>query len=137
MHPFVELAVPAGAVAIHWFEQSSYAIKDNQGTMMLVDPYFPHERPAERFIHAAPPVDEAELPVDYVLLTHDHLDHTHAETLRRVLQASPKAIFAGPHHIAQMCDIGWLDVRSRIPTGQLGIDHMYRHRSQTYCIANL
>ncbi|MCB0123294.1 MAG: MBL fold metallo-hydrolase [Caldilineaceae bacterium] len=96
MHPLTELTVPEGSVAIHWFEQSSYAIKDSQGTTVFVDPYFPHDRPAERFVHDQPPVDEAELPVDFVLLTHDHLDHTHAETLRRVLQASPAAIFAGP-----------------------------------------
>lgn len=96
MHPFKDLTVPDGAVAIHWFEQSSFAIKDSQGTTILIDPYFPHERPADRFVHAQPPVDEAELPVDHLLLTHDHLDHTHAETLRRVIQSSPTATFAGP-----------------------------------------
>lgn len=96
MHPLTTLSVPNGAVAIHWFEQSSYAIKDSQGTTILVDPYFPHERPAERFVHSEPPVDEADLPVDFVLLTHDHLDHTHVETLKRVLSVSTDVIFAGP-----------------------------------------
>lgn len=96
MHPFIELDVPTGSVAIHWFEQSSFALKDSAGTTILVDPYFPHERPADRFIHAEPPVAEAEFPVDYVLLTHDHMDHTHPETLKRVLAASPEAKFAGP-----------------------------------------
>jgi hypothetical protein len=46
MHPFVNLAVPAGAVAIHWFEQSSFALKNSAGKIALIDPYFPHDRPA-------------------------------------------------------------------------------------------
>lgn len=96
MHPFTQLDVPTGNIALHWFEQSSFALKDSQGTMVLVDPYFPHERPADRFIYSEPPLDEATLPVDYVLLTHDHTDHTHPETLRRVLSTSPNAKFAGP-----------------------------------------
>lgn len=83
MHPLANLKVPAGTIAIHWFEQSSYAIKDSEGTIVLIDPYFPHTRPADRFIHAEPPLAEAQLPVDYVLLTHDHGDHTHPETLER------------------------------------------------------
>lgn len=96
MHPIVNLTVPAGQVGIHWFEQSSFAIKDHQGTVVLLDPYFPHERPAERFIHATPPVDEAQLPTHFVLLTHDHSDHTHPETIRRIWQSSPTARFFGP-----------------------------------------
>ncbi|MEZ4735955.1 MAG: MBL fold metallo-hydrolase [Caldilineaceae bacterium] len=96
MHPFIELAVPAGAVAIHWFEQSSFALKNSAGKLALIDPYFPHERPAERFIHATPPVAEADLPVDVVILTHDHMDHTHPETLRRVKAANPAVQMIGP-----------------------------------------
>ncbi|MEZ4860322.1 MAG: MBL fold metallo-hydrolase [Caldilineaceae bacterium] len=97
MHPFTQLQPAADAVAIHWFQQSSYAVKDPQGTTVLIDPYFPHERPAERFVHGAPPVDEADFPVDYVLLTHDHMDHTHPETLQRILQHFPQVRFIGPH----------------------------------------
>jgi L-ascorbate metabolism protein UlaG (beta-lactamase superfamily) len=62
----------------------------------LIDPYFPHDRPTDRFVHATPPVDEAELPADVVILTHDHLDHTHAETLRRVRAANPAVQMIGP-----------------------------------------
>lgn len=32
MHPFATLAIPAGSVGIHWFEQSAYALKDSQRT---------------------------------------------------------------------------------------------------------
>ncbi|MBN2390984.1 MAG: MBL fold metallo-hydrolase [Anaerolineae bacterium] len=96
MHPFAELTVPQGAVGIHWFEQNAYALKDSQGTVLLIDPYFPMSRPAEKFIRPQPPVVEAEFPVDYVLVTHRHSDHTNPETLTRIHAAWPDVILIGP-----------------------------------------
>jgi L-ascorbate 6-phosphate lactonase len=96
MHPFSQLDVPPGAIAIHWFEQNAYALKGPEGTTVLIDPYFPHDRPPERFIRPQPPVIEAELPVDVVLLTHEHLDHTNPETIARIHQAWPGCTYVGP-----------------------------------------
>jgi L-ascorbate metabolism protein UlaG (beta-lactamase superfamily) len=96
-HALNTLAVPAGAVAIWWFGQSSFALKDGSGTVVQIDPFFPRDRPPERFIHAEPPLDEAELRTDYVLLTHDHSDHTCLESLLRIAAAFPAAQFVGPH----------------------------------------
>ena len=96
MHPLVVLKVPAGKVAIHWFEQSTFALKDSHGTVVQIDPYFPHNRSADRFIHAEPPLDEAQLPTDYVLLTHNHGDHTCPESISRIHKASPDTRFIGP-----------------------------------------
>jgi L-ascorbate metabolism protein UlaG (beta-lactamase superfamily) len=96
MHPFNQLSVPQGKIGIHWFGQNSFALKDVRGTVVLIDPYFPHDRPPERFIHAKPPLDESELKTDIVLLTHDHGDHTCIESLKRVRQGNPAAVFVGP-----------------------------------------
>jgi len=96
MHPFQALSVPQGAVGIHWFGQNSFALKDSAGTIILVDPCFPKERPADVFIHREPPLDERELPVHYVLLTHEHWDHTFPESLRRIHAAFPEARYYGP-----------------------------------------
>lgn len=41
-------------------------------------------------------MDEATLPADVVILTHDHSDHTHSETLRRVKAANPAVQMIGP-----------------------------------------
>ena len=41
MHPFENLVVPAGSVGIHWFGQSTLGLKDPQGTIVQVDPYYP------------------------------------------------------------------------------------------------
>lgn len=96
MHSFASLNVPEGAVGIHWFGQSSYALKDHAGTIVLVDPYFPHERPADRFIHPEPPLHESTLPTDFVLLTHNHGDHTCPESCLRIHDAFPNCHFVGP-----------------------------------------
>jgi L-ascorbate metabolism protein UlaG (beta-lactamase superfamily) len=96
VHTFTKLTVPEGSVGIHWFEQNSYAIKDSHSTIALVDPYFPHDRPAENFVHPDPPLEESRLPINYVLLTHSHSDHTCSETLARIYKSWPGARYVGP-----------------------------------------
>lgn len=96
MHPLANLNVSEGTVAVHWFEQSSFAVKDSSGTIIQIDPYFPHNRPTDRFIHSEPPLDETELPTDFVLLTHAHGDHTCPESIARIWETSNKTQFIGP-----------------------------------------
>ena len=96
MHPFEDLVVPEGSVGIHWFGQSTLGLKDPQGTIVQVDPYYPRERPAERYVHARPPLNETSLRTDYVLLTHDHGDHTCIESIERIVAAYPDVRFVGP-----------------------------------------
>lgn len=96
MHPLVGVEVPKNRVAVHWFGQSTFAVKSPGGTILHIDPYFPNTRPAEKYKHAQPPLVESELPVSGVLLTHDHSDHTHPESLARIHASFPKAVYAGP-----------------------------------------
>ncbi len=96
MHSFQMLAVGAEQIGIHWFGQNSFALKDAAGTNVLIDPYFPHQRPAERFSHPVPPLEENTLKTDAVLLTHDHGDHTSVETLARIREGWPQARYYGP-----------------------------------------
>jgi L-ascorbate metabolism protein UlaG (beta-lactamase superfamily) len=96
MHPFENLTVPAGAVGIHWFGQSSFALKSSDGGMIHIDPYFPRERPADRFIQSRAPLMEESLRVDGILLTHDHGDHTCMESIDRIRATSPDVQYVGP-----------------------------------------
>jgi L-ascorbate metabolism protein UlaG (beta-lactamase superfamily) len=96
MHAFEALTVDVGSVGIHWFGQNSFALKDAAGTIVLIDPYFPSNRPPDRFVHETAPLDEADLATDFVLLTHDHMDHTCPETLLRIHNAFPSCRFVGP-----------------------------------------
>jgi len=119
MHPFVDLEIAVGSAGVYWFEQSSFALKDSAGTIVFVDPYSPHDRPAA-YIHAEPPIDESQWQVDVVLLTHDHGDHTHPETLARIHAASPHARYVGPSaaidHILSETQIG-ADRCTRVTAG--------------------
>jgi len=96
MHAFEELEVPEHSIGIHWFGQNSFALKDAGDFVLLVDPYFPRQRPATEFIHPLPPLDEQDLKPDVVLLTHDHGDHTCPESLLRIHSAFPTTRFYGP-----------------------------------------
>jgi len=106
MHPFAELQVPSKSIAIHWFEQNAYALKGSNGKIMLIDPYFPHQRPPERFIRPTAPVDEASLPVYCVVVTHAHGDHTNPETISRIHAAWPDVVVIGPEEsVAQLLEV--------------------------------
>lgn len=96
MHSFANFQVPDGTLGIHWFGQSSYALKDAAGTIVQVDPYYPSERLAERFIHLTKPLDESTLPTNFVLLTHNHIDHTWPETCLAIHKSFPDCQFVGP-----------------------------------------
>ena len=121
MHPLVDLKVSEGFIAIHWFEQSSFALKDSVGTIIQIDPYFPKDRPSDRFIHTDPPLDESELPTDYVLLTHAHGDHTCPESISRIWDTSTATRFIGPeesvHQILSETDVE-TDNISKISAGE-------------------
>jgi L-ascorbate metabolism protein UlaG (beta-lactamase superfamily) len=53
-HYLNDFAVPSGKVAVHWFGQSSFALKTPDGAIILIDPYFPRDRPEGKFIHREP-----------------------------------------------------------------------------------
>lgn len=96
IHAFERLPVPPGAVGIHWFGQSSFTLKDADGTILLIDPHFPRVRPSDEFIHPQSPLDEKTLKPNFVLLTHEHGDHTCVESLARLHGAFPTTRYYGP-----------------------------------------
>ena len=101
MHPFEDLVVPERAVGLHWFGQSTLGIKDPAGTIVQVDPYYPHERPVNTFIHTRPPLKESSLRTDFILLPPNHADHTCLESIERIRAAYPKVRTIGPVESSQ------------------------------------
>lgn len=116
MHSLAEATVGTSQIGIHWFEQSSYALRAADGTTLLVDPYFPRTRPAEKFVHTEPPHDEAALRPDAVLLTHDHSDHTCPESLARLHAAFPDVRYIGPAESAAR-----IAAETEIPAAQVEV----------------
>jgi L-ascorbate metabolism protein UlaG (beta-lactamase superfamily) len=96
VHPIGTASIPGNAVGIHWFGQSSFALKSDQNRILLTDPYFPRTRPPEKYVRSLAPVHESALPGDLVLLTHDHSDHTCIESLERLRAALPTITIVGP-----------------------------------------
>lgn len=101
MHPFEDLEVPTGSIGIHWFGQSSFGLKTAEDCILQIDPYYPRERPADRFVHNRPPLMEESLRTDDILLTHDHGDHTCMESIDRIRAAYPGVRFVGPAESAK------------------------------------
>ncbi len=84
-----------------------------------------------------PAVDAAQLgPVDWVYLTHEHVDHFHVPTLARLPRATPILIgrFFTPRFVAKLRALGFSDIRE-LPHGRevpLGPDGALRVTSYQY-----
>jgi L-ascorbate metabolism protein UlaG (beta-lactamase superfamily) len=119
MHPFTTLDVPGNKVGIHWFGQSTFALKHPDGTVVQIDPYYPHNRPPDRYMHPDPPLDESTLKTDFVLLTHNHGDHTCIESLQRIHQSFPNCRYIGPpESVANMIENGMPEALIKEVTAQ-------------------
>jgi L-ascorbate 6-phosphate lactonase len=85
---------------------------------VLVDPYLSHsvqELDAPDLVRQVPiPYQPHELTVvDWVLVTHEHMDHCDPHTLPALAQASPQARFAGPLAVRRQLE-QWGISRERI-----------------------
>ena len=88
---------PPHAVAMWWLGQASVVLRV-AGTTVYIDPFF-SEYP-DRL--ALPPfAPETAAPADYVLCTHEHVDHFDPQTLPGLAQASPRACFVVPLHMVE------------------------------------
>lgn len=133
MHPFVTQPVPEGRIAIHWFGQSSFAVKNAGGEIALVDPFFTRIRPEGKYIYDDPPADEAAWPVNYIILTHDHRDHTSEDTLERFHAHWPSIRYVGPvESIRRVRSLGVpeaqvtiVDAGDRVPLGSMTLYAVY------------
>jgi len=88
---------PPQAVAMWWLGQASVVLRA-AGTTVYIDPFL-SEYP-ERL--APPPFTPATAPpADYVLCTHEHVDHFDPQTLPDMARAAPHARFVVPLHMGE------------------------------------
>ena len=76
---------------ILWLGHASFYIRLG-GRHILIDPVFGDPSFITRYTDVPSPLDSIRA-VDYVLLTHDHRDHTDEPTLRSIAEKFPKARF--------------------------------------------
>ncbi len=79
------------ADGIIWLGHASFLIRLN-GKSILLDPIFGKPPVVTRFVAVPSPLGKIRR-VDYVLLSHDHRDHTDESTLREIAQKFPNAMF--------------------------------------------
>lgn len=88
---------PPHTVAMWWLGQASVVLR-GAGTTVYIDPFlseYPDRLVPPPFTPAAAP------PADYVLCTHEHVDHFDPQTLPGLAQASPHASFVVPLPIVE------------------------------------
>ncbi|GIX06382.1 MAG: MBL fold metallo-hydrolase [Candidatus Poribacteria bacterium] len=94
---------PPGGLVFWWLGQHSFIVKAG-GLVFYIDPYLsPHQA------RTVPPLlDPQEVTnADFVLCTHDHLDHIDPGAIPGIAQASPEAIFLAPRTARQrMLNLG-------------------------------
>jgi len=97
------LSVPSGTMALWGLGQSGFVIKGGD-TIVYIDPYLSGQvgegertSSGRRPRQFPPPLSAEEATnAQWVFCTHDHHDHTDAETLGPLAHVSPRARFIGP-----------------------------------------
>lgn len=91
----VATKVPANAVAFWWLGQSAFALRSADVTL-YIDLFLSDH--ADRLI-PAPFKPEAAPAANFILCTHEHLDHLDPESLKLLAQSSPNARIIVPKPI--------------------------------------
>jgi L-ascorbate 6-phosphate lactonase len=86
------------AVVVTWLGQASFRF-DAGGRRILVDPFF-GEHEARRYPPL--PIDEHGAGVDWLLVTHEHIDHLDPFSLREVAARSPDLTIVAPAPLEPM-----------------------------------
>lgn len=94
----VEVRDPSAFLAsdqdgILWLGHASFYIRLN-GVSILTDPIFDTPTFVRRYVEVPSQLEHIR-KVDYVLLSHDHRDHTDESSLRNIAAKFPKAVFIG------------------------------------------
>lgn len=89
--------VPEGAVAIWWLAQAGFVFKTPSGAVMYVDPYLSNgvERAFGFKRLSLAPIQAEEVHADWVLSSHEHLDHLDTDALPIIARNCPECRFAG------------------------------------------
>lgn len=104
MERLVHAKVEPGQVAIQWLGQGGFAFKGSDGAVIAVDPYLSDSANGDG---NAPRLEKIPVPpknvaLDYLFLTHDHVDHTDPQTAPLIAQANPEATVVCPPSVCRL-----------------------------------
>ena len=93
-----QTGVPEGAFALWWLAQAGFVFKTHAGTVLYVDPYLSNvvEKAFGFKRLSLAPIAAENISADFVLCSHEHLDHMDIESLPVIAANNPECRFAGP-----------------------------------------
>ncbi len=132
MEKLIRAKVGPGQVAIHWLGQGGFALKAHAGDVVVVDPYLSDSANRDGASPRLPdiPVKPRDVRLDYLFLTHDHVDHTDPQTAPFIAQQNPNAVVVCPpssaQHLAKL-GVGAAQVKTAMPGQALEFPHFTAH----------
>lgn len=104
-------AVPQGMVALWWLAQAGFVFKSGNGTVIYLDPYLTDAVEAafgfKRLSLA--PISVESVRTDWMLNSHEHLDHLDTDALPVLTRNNPDCRFAGPESCSVIYDACEID----------------------------
>jgi L-ascorbate 6-phosphate lactonase len=128
MERLVNVKVEPGRVALHWLGQGGFALKAHTGEVIVVDPYLSDSASADGSVSrlADIPIRPKEVHLDYLFLTHDHIDHTDPLTAPILAQNNPNAPIICPpssaHHLTKL-GVSGTRIHTAMPGQSLEFPH--------------
>jgi len=97
--------VPADAVALWWLGQAGFVFKAGNGTVLYVDPYLSDvvEKAFGFKRLSLAPIHAEEVRADWLISSHEHLDHLDVEAIPVIARNNPSCRFAGPESCFPDC----------------------------------
>ena len=92
-----DASVPEKAFAVWWLGQAGFVFKSGQGTVIYVDPYLSNvvERAFGFKRLSLAPIDAEDVRANWLVSSHEHLDHLDTDALPTIAANNPACRFAG------------------------------------------
>jgi L-ascorbate 6-phosphate lactonase len=96
MENILKTEVKQGHLGIWWIGQGGFVFKTSAGRIVMVDPYLSFSMQGVTYIHPELAVRPESVRADFVLCSHDHMDHTDEPTLTAIARSDEATTFYGP-----------------------------------------
>ena len=101
MKKILKTEVAKGSLGIWWIGQGGFVFKTSGGRIVMVDPYLSFSMQGVTYIHPELALRPESVRADFVLCSHDHMDHTDEPTLTAIARSDEATRFYGPPLSAQ------------------------------------
>ncbi len=117
MHAIDGTRVPPGSFAFWWLGQAGFVFKSAGGARILLDAYLSNgvERAFGFKRLSLAPIRAEEVRAEWVVSSHEHLDHMDLDALPIIAAKNPGCRFAGPRSCTEGFDACGIPAARRVP----------------------